>query len=333
MWQPDMLSGEPPQEYKTSNPRSPFKSYISAVGLVEASTDNIKIGTSVNRIVENVLVTVGNKVKKGDPLFQLEDGDLQADLLARRAAYKIALAQLRKLEAMPRPEDLEAGEASYKKAEINLNEAKSQYQMVHGLQDTRALSQQEINRRRFNFEQAEALWLNAKANFDKIKEGAWRPDLEIAQLEIQQAQANIKRIQADIQRAIIRSPIEGEVLQVRIHEGELPSASNGPLMIVGNTDEIYLKVSVNQFDASNFNPDARAVAFMRGNARIEFPLEFVKLEPYLVNKHNSTNDIIEKVDTRVLQVIYRIKKENQQIFIGQQMDVFIDAENPEHSNA
>ena len=64
------------------------------------------------------------------------------------------------------------------------------------------------------------------------------------------------------------------------------------------------------------------------NARIEFPLEFVRLEPYLVNKQNFTNEITDKVDTRVLQVIYRIKKHDHPIFIGQQMDVFIEAEFP-----
>lgn len=324
MWQPYKTPEESPQGYQTANPRSPFKAYISAVGLVEASTDNINISTSVNRIVEKVLVNVGDKVKKGDPLFQLEDGDLQADLVARQSAYEIALAQLKKLESLPRSEDLEAAKATFNKASINLNEAKSQYQMVEGLQDSRALSQQEINRRRSNFEQAEAILNNAKADFEKIKAGTWKPDLEIAKLEVQQATANVKRTQADIQRATIRSPIDGSVLQVKIHEGELPAAIMGPLMIIGNTDELNLKVSINQFDAVNFRSDAKAVAYVRGNAHIKFPLEFVRLEPYLVKKQNLTNDITDKVDTQVLQVIYRIQKENQQIFIGQQMDVFID---------
>lgn len=330
MWQE--VNPPPPsiQESLSPYPISPFQSYISGVGVVEASSDNISIGTPINRVVDKVQAVVGMKVNKGDVLLQLEDQDLKADLAARQVAYEIALAQLKKLEDLPRHEDVVASEAALKSSQIELQQAKDQYERVQGLQDSRALSLQEINRRRFNYEQAEAKWEEVKANLNKIKAGAWKPDLEIAKLEVQQAKTGIERVQADIQRTIIRSPLDGKVLQVRVHEGEFPAtvSVNGPLMIVGNVEEIYLKVSINQFDAPFFRSSAPAVAFFRGNARIEFPLEFVRLEPFLVNKQNLTNDIMEKVDTRVLQVIYRIKKNGQNIFVGQQMDVFIETEFP-----
>jgi len=75
-----------------------------------------------------------------------------------------------------------------------------------------------------------------------------------------------------------------------------------------------------------FQSDAPAVAFLQGNEKVKFPLVFVRIEPLLVNKQNLTNDINEKVDTRVLQIIYRIKNDDHPIFVGQQMDVFIETE-------
>lgn len=331
MWQ-DIQPPIPPvvEQKLQPHPQSPFSTYISGVGIVEPSSDNISIGTPINRIIEKVWVQVGVTVKKGDVLFQLEDQDLKADLANRQASYQIAQAKLKKLEALPRQEDVVAAEADFKTTQIAFNQAKDDYERVQGLQDSRALSQQEIQRRSFNYEQAEAKWQQAQAQLNKVKSGTWRPDLDIAQLEVQQAKVSIERAQAEIQRTFIRSPLDGKVLQVRIHEGEYPAVMSfqGPLMIIGNTDEMYLKVSINQFDTSHFRPDAPAVAFFRGNTRISFPLEFVRLEPFLVNKHNLTNEITEKVDTRVLQVIYRIKKEDQLIFVGQQMDVFIKADFP-----
>lgn len=321
----------PPPTVISSHPAVPFKSYISGTGIVEASSDNLFISTSVNRIVEKVFVHIGQEVKKGEILLKLEDQDLRADLSSRQVEYQIAQVKLQKMEELPRREDLIAAEAALQSAQVELEQAKNQYNMVQGLQDSRALSQQEINRRRFNYEQVQAHWQEAQANLNKVKAGTWKPDLKIASLEIQQAKSNVDRVQADIQRTIIRSPIDGKVLQIKIHEGEFPmaiGATGGPLMIVGNTDEIYLKVNINQFDAPHFRPDAPAVAYLRGNARIEFPLEFVRLVPYLVNKQNLTNDITDKVDTRVLQVIYLIKSQDHNIFVGQQMDVFIEAEFP-----
>lgn len=319
-----------PPPISISHPNVPFQSYISAVGLVEASSDNISIGTPVNRIVKNVTVQVGQEVKKGEVLFTLENQDLQADLAAREIEFEIAQSKLKKMEALPRSEDVAAAQSALRNTQAEMSQAQNQYEMVQGLQHSRALSLQEINRRKFNFEQAQARSQEAQANLDKIKAGAWKPDLDIAFLEIKQAKTNIDRVQAEIERTIIRSPIDGKVLQIRIHEGESPATvgANGPLMIVGNTDEIFVKVSINQFDAPYFNTEASAIAYLRGNAHMEFPIEFVRLQPYLVNKQNFTNDIIDKVDTRVLQVIYRIKSKETPLFVGQQMDVYIEAEFP-----
>jgi multidrug resistance efflux pump len=317
----------PPPEVATPHPQAPFKSYISGVGIVEASSDNISIGAPVNRIVEKVLVNVGQEIKKGEVLFTLENQDLQAEIAARKIEYEIAKAKLQKMEELPRREDVIAAEAALRSTQVELNQTQNQYEMVQSLQDSRALSQQEINRRRFSYEQAQARMQEAQANLNKVKAGTWKPDLAIAALQVEQAKTSVERVQAEIDRTIIRSPIDGKVLQINIHEGESPATIN-KLMIVGNTDEIYLKVSINQFDAPYFRPEAQAVAFLRGNAHMEFALEFIRLVPYLVQKQDFTTDITDKNDTRVLQVIYRIKDTDHNVFVGQQMDVFIEAEFP-----
>lgn len=320
-----------PKEEPLPPPISPYPSSIAGIGIVEPASGNIFIGSPVSGIVERIFVTVGMNVKKGTPLLQFDDRELQANLTIQQFAYDNALARLHKLEAEPRSEDVSAALAVLKSSEIQVAQAKSQYEMVQGLQDTRALSQEEINRRRFNYEESLAKLQQAKADYDKIKAGAWKPDLEIARLEALQAKANVERVNTDIERTIIRSPIDGTVLQIKIHEGEYPPPDSfrTPMMIVGNIEHLHLRVSINQLDVSFFQPKATAKAFLQGNANIQFPLEFVRIEPYLVNKENLTNDIMEQVDTRVLQVIYRFKTVDEHIYVGEQMDVFIDANDPD----
>lgn len=307
-------------------PVSPFKSYISGVGIVEASSENIFIGAPVSRIVDKVEVKAGQQVKAGQILFRLEARDLAADLQARRIAFDNTLANFQKLEALPRSEDVSVGAALLKSAEIALAEAKSQFTRVDGLQKSGAMSDEEVSRRYFAYQEAEARFDKAKADFEKIKAGAWPPDLEIAKLQVEQALAEMHRVEANIQRTIITSPIDATVLQIKIHEGEFPP-SRTPPMIIGNTDTLNLRVNINQFDASQFSEDASAVAFLQGNAEQNFALKFVKLEPYFVTKQNLNNDINEKVDTRVLQAIYAFKERQKHIYVGQQMDVFIETSN------
>lgn len=310
-------------------PVSPFPHYISAVGIVEASSENINIGSPLNRVVDKVEVKVGEKVKTGQILFRLESRDLLADLHAKTIAYENAVASLQKLEALPRLEDMLAQAALLKNAEIARTQAKSQYDRVAGLQNSGAMSEEAVMQRQFAFQEAESKYQQAEADFEKIKAGAWLPDLQIARLHVQEAEADKKRIQTEIDRTVITSPIDATVLQIRIHEGEFPplDPTRAPSMIIGNTDILHLRVNINQFDASYYRPSSPAIAFLQGNAELNFPLNFVRLEPIFVTKQNITNDITEKVDTRVLQAIYSFKEGENRIFVGQQMDVFI--ENPE----
>ena len=316
---------EPVTKETITPPLSPYKSYIAGVGIVEPQSGNISLGLPVSRIVDQVLVKVGSKVKKGDVLLHLEDRDLQSSLKVQQAAYESALAKLQKLRSYPRSEDLVEAKANLEIAQNAAELAKKQQEMILDLPDPRSISQEEKNRRYAAFQQAQAQLQQAKANSDKIQSGTWKPDLEIARAEAEEAKARLNEIKDEIERNKIKSPIDGTVLQVRIRNGELPPLDtlHSPIIVLGNTDEFYLRVSINQLDIPYFNPDAHAVAFLQGDAKVEFPLEFVRVEPLLINKQNFTNEVTERLDTRVMQILYRIKKEDVPLYVGEQMDVFI----------
>lgn len=328
MWREKIKQEEPKHEKIVPRPFAPFTSYIAAVGIVEASSGNIFIGSPINRIVEKIDVQVGQKVKAGDILFQLDAHDLEADLFTRNVEYENALANLKRLESFPRAEDLAVAEAQLQSADAVQKQAEFQYKMVEGLNESGAMSLEEINQRFSNLEIAKAKYQQAQADYLKIKAGTWLPDLTIARLQVKQAEAAVQRVKTDIDRTIIRSPTAATILQIKIHEGEYPPTdfSRTPPMIIGDTNFMHLRVSINQFDASYFNPKAKAVAYVQGNSQIEFRLTFVELEPYFVSKQNLNNDITEQVDTRVLQAIYCFDEGEERVFVGQQMDVFIETD-------
>jgi HlyD family secretion protein len=73
---------------------------------------------------------------------------------------------------------------------------------------------------------------------------------------------------------------------------------------------------------------AHAMGHVRGNADLKAPLQFVRFEPFVVPKRSLTGDSTERVDRRVLQIIYRVERDDVPLFVGQQLDVFIDASLP-----
>ena len=96
-------------------------------------------------------------------------------------------------------------------------------------------------------------------------------------------------------------------------------------MLLGNVEPLHVRVDIDENDAWRVRPEAPAVAFMRGNREIKAPLQCVRFEPYIVPKKSLTGDTTARVDTRVLQVLYRFHRGDLPVYVGQQMDVFIEA--------
>ncbi len=147
-----------------------------------------------------------------------------------------------------------------------------------------------------------------------------------AHAAVNAAEAERQRVQVEIDRSVVHAPIAGTVLKVNVRSGEFATAGAlaEPLLVLGNIKPLYVRVDVDEHEAARVRPDAPAVAALRGDASIRSPLHFVRFEPLVVPKRALTGDSAERVDTRVLQVLYRLEHSDARFFVGQQMDVFID---------
>jgi len=310
---------------KVLTPKSPFHTNISGVGVVESSSGNISIGIPFHRIVEKVNVAVNDHVKKGAILLELDDQDLQATLRVKQAEYEKVQAELSRMEALPRKEDLAIAEEALNRVQAAFNEAKTQYEMVSNLPSSTAISREEQDRRLSRYKQAEAELREQQSQYEKIKLGAWGPDLQIAKQQVAQAQADLEALKTEIARTKIRSPIDGTVLQIKLHPGETPGSDpSQAAIIIGDIDDLNLRVSVDQFNVLGLPTKPQAVAFRQGDHSEEFPLEFLYVEPLMIPKKYLTNAVDEQVDTQVFVILFRIVKKDPGLFIGEQMDVFID---------
>jgi HlyD family secretion protein len=283
--QPQRESTTPP----SPPPESKFQHSVAAVGLIEASTENIAIGSHLSGVVDKVLVTVGDPVKAGDPLFKLDDRHLRAQLAQAQAAQQ-------------------AAEARVSVAAAALDDVTRQLKFAESVSDPRAISEEEVTRRRSAVQTARATLDETKAN-------------------VVTAAAQCEMIRIELQRSVVTAPTDGEVLQVKLRPGEyaVAGATANPMILLGQPKPLHLRVDVDEHEAWRVRPGATAIAAVRGNANLKTPLAFVRFEPFVLPKKSLTGDSTERVDTRVLQAIYRIQRDDLRLFVGQQMDVFIDA--------
>jgi RND family efflux transporter MFP subunit len=256
-------------------PTSPYQTFVAGAGLVEANTENIAIGTQIAGIVSQIYVQIGSEVKKGDPLFTIDDRATRALLATQLAAVKVAEAQL--------------AEADY----------------------TNSISQGLVKGLVVSKEEAEL--------------AHYAVDIDTAQLN--QAQALANQTATDLERLTVRAPMDGEVLQLKIHLGEF--APTGvlvqPLIFFGNVRPLNVRTDVDENEAWRVSQDEPAIGFLRANKKVSAPMTFVRFEPYVIPKVSLTGETAERVDTRVLQVIYSLPVSENRIRAGQQMDVYIEA--------
>lgn len=308
-------------------PQASLATTVAAVGLVEPGSENIALSCAVSGLVTEVYVKTGERVRSGQKLFSVDDRDLVADLATKRAALDSARAQLAKLEAEPRPEEVPPAEAKVSEAKAQLADAETQMRLIESVTDPRAVRKEDVLRRRHAYEAAQARLAQAEKDLALLKAGAWAPDLAIARTQVEQAEAAVRQDEVALERLTTRAPMDGTILQNKVRLGQYaecgPTAD--PLMIFGGGSELHVRADVDEDDAWRVKAGAPAVAHLRGNSKDAFPLEFVRFEPYVIAKKSLTGDATERVDTRVLQVIYRFRERTSPVFNGQQMDVFIDA--------
>ena len=305
----------------------PFDSYVAGAGIVEASTRNIAVGAVVPGVVTEVFVEVGDSVERGDPLFKVDDRAQAAEVAVLRAEAEAARATVAELEQRPRPEDLPPAEAKVAEAAANLADKRADFEQYQRIGRTGAVSDDELRRRRFAVEVARAQVAEAEANLAQLKAGTFGPVLATARARVDAAESRVAQAEVDLDRLTVTAPVGGEVLQVNVRAGEY-AASNAsePLMLLGDVDTMHVRVDVDENDAWRVRPGADAVAFLRGNSDLKTPLRFAYVEPYVIPKRSLTGQSSERVDTRVLQVVYAFDRTaDLPVYVGQQMDVFIEA--------
>ena len=303
-----------------------FSHTVAAVGLVEPSSENIAVSTPVPGLVVKVYVKAADRVHAGAPLFSLDDRDLRAELALRKSGLEVARSRLARLEHAPRPEEIPQAEAKVREAEAALKDAQNQQRLIESVVDKRAIREEDVLKRREAANAAAAHLDDARAALALLKAGTWVDDLNVARAEVANAEAQVRRVEADLERLTMLAPITGEILQLNVRLGEYAQAGQlqKPLLVMGEVGELHVRADIDENDAWRLQPGSRAEAQERGNSSRRAGLAFVRFEPYVVPKKSLTGDSTERVDTRVLQAIYRFTDAKVPFFVGQQMDVFIE---------
>ena len=107
-----------------------------------------------------------------------------------------------------------------REAEAALADAHNNQRLMERIPDKRAIREEELLQRREATNIAAARLEAAKASLALLQAGTWRRDLEVNHTEVVYAEAQVHRVEADLERLTVRAPMVGEILQLNVRVGE-----------------------------------------------------------------------------------------------------------------
>ncbi len=328
---------QPPAFAPVSNP---YDTAIFANGIIESDQfggSNINIYPEVSGRVKAVFVREGQLAEKGSALMEIDDSVQRAATDQLRLQAQAALAALNALKAQPRAETLAIAQAQVNLAAANLKVAQDQYEKRSRsyILDPKSISKDVLDTAKNTVSQAAAALDVARTQYELTKAGAWSYDLANVQVQYEAAQQGYEAAQALLEKYTIRADQDGMVLATNIAvgtsvtpQGVFDSYSQAfiPVVTMSSTQQtLSVRCYVDEILVARL-PTAeniQAQMSIRGT-EVKVPLQFVRVQPYVSPKLALSNQRQEKVDLRVLPVIFRFYTEGLTgVYPGQLVDVYI----------
>jgi HlyD family secretion protein len=332
-------SAQPPVFMPAANP---YAHGIYSNGIIESDQThgaNINIYPEVAGPITRVLVQEGQQVHKGDALLTIDDSVQRATAEQSQAQAEAARAMLRELRAEPRRETLEVSAAQVENARATLRNALDQLEKVEHSHDLepKSVSADALDNAR-NAERMAATNLKViERQYELTKAGAWTYDIQNAERTYTASQKASQSAEALLAKYTIRAPADGVVMAVNSGVGSYVSTQGaydsytqgyGPLIVMG-LPQAHLQVRayideilVHELPAPE---KIQAQMFVRGTS-VHLPLTFVRIQPYVSPKIELSDAREERVDLRVLPMVFRFEKpKDLNLYPGQLVDVYVGA--------
>jgi HlyD family secretion protein len=329
-----------PQPPLFSPAANPYAQGIYSEGMIESDQpqgENINIYPEVSGPITQVLVSEGQNVHQGDPLLMIDDSVQRATAEQQRAQADAALALLNELKAEPRPETLQVSVAQVENARATLKNAEdalAKQQRSYDL-DPKSVSMDALDNAK-NAEKVAATNLKVfERQYELTKAGAWVYDVQNQERQYAALSKAYAASAALLAKYTIRAPADGVVLAVQTGVGSYVSSQGAydsytqgydPLVLMATPPHhLQVRAYIDEILIHRL-PDPskmKAEMFIRGTDT-HLPLTFARIQPYVSPKIELSDGRQERVDVRVLPVIFRLENpKSANLYPGQLVDVYV----------
>jgi macrolide-specific efflux system membrane fusion protein len=278
--------------------RRDLVSTVAATGKVNAMVGaEVRVGSRVSGRVQRLYANIGDIVRNGQVLAELENDDQKALLEQRRAELRIAEAKLSSAESL-RPGEIQKAEAALKDTQATSELANIEFERQKKLFDKALVSREILDTARKEKEVSEARVASAAREVELAKQ-RFTEDLKSAKAQIEQAGAALRVHEAQLTYYTIRAPISGIISSVSTQEGETVAAGlNSPTFVtIIDLHKLQVDAFVDETDIGKIRVGQKATFTVDSFPDREFNATVQAIYPKAVIMDNVVYyDVVHRID-------------------------------------
>jgi HlyD family secretion protein len=275
------------------------KNQLRLSGHIEATQTDLAFKVS-GKIVK-IYFQEGDWVRTGQKVAELDAQDLKNEVDQAKAKVGAARANLDKLMAGYRPQEIKEAKADVDRARADLVDRKLDFDRYQILFQRKVVAATTRDKYEANYLMAQATLKGAREKYDMLKEGYRREDIDKARAELQQAQATLDLAETRLGYATILSPVDGAVLVKPAEVGEVAAVGSNVLTL-GLLDDIWFEGYIPETDLVRVKLHQRAIITTDSYPGKQYPAWV----SYISSKAEFTPKTVETFKERVT-LVYRTK--------------------------
>jgi len=284
----------PPEKLAKAEPGSIARSVV-ATGKVEPLS-KVDVKSKASGLIKYLYVNVGDRVREGQLLVELDKETLEAQLKEAEAVMKSAGSNLKEMESQGNTLEANLRKVQLEAENKDFDFAAAEFKRQRELFQQGLISKSDFDSVEQKMQAAEVAHKARKAAVD-VKQAEIEQNgrtIDKARAAVIQAQAQYERAEENLRYASIRSPIDGVVLSREVEVGDAVSSilqlgSNATLiMTLGDIRELYIKGKVDETDIGLVKIDQPVRVTVDAYKSRTFQGKVFRIAPMGVEKDNVT---------------------------------------------
>lgn len=277
---------------------------VGGQGIIEPASPETRVAPAVSGRIARIAVKEGDLVDAGAVLVELDATVERAALAAAEADVNVAKAELARALRGQRKEDVEAASAEASAAKTRAEQSERARARAATLIKTGVISTEEMERAESQANADRASSQAADARKRLAASGSRAEDIQSARARVAAAEARKSQAEATVERLVVRAPLKGEILRISYREGEYVAPGGAePLAILGDTTHLRVRMDLDERDVAKVVPGADAWIEVEAFPGRRFQGKVVEKGRRMGRKNVRTDDPVERIDTKVLEVV------------------------------